>query len=92
MRIGKKLGYTDVCKRSLAKYLSVRFSAIAVVSIDVATFCLHRLTSRGPACVFFFFFFWGEVEISSRTLIPLFYARISPQWLNEMRRLWSNVP
>ena len=39
----------------------------------------------GPA---FFFFF--KVEISLRTLI--LYARISPQWLSELRRLWPNVP
>ena len=31
-----------------------------------------------------------EVEISLRTLIR--YARISPQWLSELRRLWPNVP
>ena len=46
-----------------------------------------------PACPLpppFFFFF--EVEISLRTLIPLFYARIGPQWLSELRRLWPNVP
>ena len=40
-----------------------------------------------PACAFFF-----KVEISSLTLISLSYARISPQWLNELRRLWPNVP
>ena len=28
------------------------------------------------------------VGISLRTLIPLFYARISPQWLSKLRRLW----
>ena len=39
----------------------------------------------------FIFFFFFEVEISSRTLIPL-YARLSPQWLSELRRLWPNVP
>ena len=32
-----------------------------------------------------------EVEISSRTLIQLFYARINPQWLSELRRLWPDV-
>ena len=32
------------------------------------------------------------IIISSRTLIPLLYARISPQWLSELRRLWSSVP
>ena len=29
--------------------------------------------------VLFFFFFFCKVEIGSRTLIPLFHARISPQ-------------
>ena len=32
------------------------------------------------------------VEISSRTLSPLFYAGLSPQWLSELRRLWPNSP
>ena len=41
-----------------------------------------------PACVFFF---PPQVETSSRTLIHL-DARISPQWLRELRRLWPNVP
>ena len=27
------------------------------------------------------------VELSLHTIIPLFYARISPQWLSELRRL-----
>ena len=36
-------------------------------------------------------FFLSEVEISSRTVSPLFYARVSPQWLSELRRLWPNV-
>ena len=38
------------------------------------------------------FFVCLEVEFSSRTLIPLFYARISPQWLSERGRQWPNVP
>ena len=41
-----------------------------------------------PLVLFFFF----KVEISSRTSIPPCYAKISPQWLGEMRRLWPNVP
>ena len=40
----------------------------------------------------FVFVFVFEVEIRSRALIPLFYARVSPQWLSELRRLWPNVP
>ena len=32
-----------------------------------------------------------KVEISSHTLIPL-YARISPQWLSDLRRLWPSFP
>ena len=47
-------------------------------------------------CAFFLLllllFFFFEVEISLRTLIPLLCARISPQWLSELRRLWPNVP
>ena len=43
-----------------------------------------------------FFFFGGGreggVEISSHTLIPLFCARISLQWLSKLRQLWPNVP
>ena len=31
-------------------------------------------------------------EISSRTLNSILYARISPQWLNELRRLRPSVP
>ena len=42
-----------------------------------------------PACAFFFLF--PKVEISSRTLFPLF-ARISPPWLSELRRMWPNAP
>ena len=37
-------------------------------------------------------FFLSEVEISSRTVSPLFYARVSPQWHSELRQLWQNVP
>ena len=33
-----------------------------------------------------------KVAISLRTLIPLFLARISPQWFSELRGLWRNVP
>ena len=31
-------------------------------------------------------------EISSRVPVPLFQARISAQWLSELRRLWMGVP
>ena len=41
-----------------------------------------------PACTFLFCFF--EVEISSRTLIPLFYAKIGPQWQSELQRLHAH--
>ena len=37
-----------------------------------------------PAWAFFCLF---EVEISSCTLIPFFYARISPQWLSKLKQL-----
>ena len=33
-----------------------------------------------------------EVEISPRTLILTLYARVSPQWLRELRRLCLYVP
>ena len=45
----------------------------------------------GTAHFYFFFIylfvvvFFFEVEISSRTLTPLFYARISLQWLSGLR-------
>ena len=42
-----------------------------------------------PARFSFFFF---KVENSSRTLNSTFQARISPQMLSELRRLWLNVP
>ena len=43
--------------------------------------------------LFFLFFFVFEVEISSFAYInSTLYARISPQWLSELRRLWPNVP
>ena len=44
------------------------------------------LTIHSPPALFF------KVEISPHTLIALFYARISPQWLNKLRQLWLNVP
>ena len=43
------------------------------------------------ACAFFSFSFF-EVEVSLRTIIPHFNARISPQWLSWPRWLWLNVP
>ena len=43
-----------------------------------------------PASLFLSFSF--EVEISLCTLIPLFYARISPQWVSKLRWLWLYVP
>ena len=49
--------------------------------------------STTPRLRFFFsFFFFCEVEISSRTLIPLFMTGSVLQWLSELRRLWPNVP
>ena len=39
-----------------------------------------------PACASFFYVYFFEVEISSRTLIPLFMPG-SVQWLTELRRL-----
>ena len=37
-------------------------------------------------------YYFKEVEISSRETNSTLYARISPQWLGERRRLWPNVP
>ena len=60
----------------------VSFSSLARISGE----CSIIHSPPAHFCVCF------EVEISSRTLIPLFYARISPQWLRELRRLWPSVP
>ena len=44
-------------------------------------------------CLFVCFACLFGVEISSRTLIPLFMpGSVSPQWLSELRRLGPNVP
>ena len=69
-------------------------AVVVVVVVVVACFLvcedLGRMFNHSfLACAFFFFFF--EVEISSRTLIRLFNASFSPQWLSELRRLWPNV-
>ena len=40
-----------------------------------------------PACAFFFFS-GDKLAHTNSTL----YARISLQWLSELRRLWPNVP
>ena len=58
--------------------------ALVVVVVAFSSFC-GVFDQSFPACTFL-------CEISSRTLIPLFYARISPQWLSELRRLWPNTP
>ena len=59
----------------------VFFSSLARILGECST--IHSL----PAL-----FIVSIIIISSRTLIPLLYARISPQWLSELRRLWSSVP
>ena len=41
-----------------------------------------------PACAFFFFSNGDQLARTNST----FQARISPQWLSELRRLWPNVP
>ena len=50
--------------------------------------CERMFDHSFPACASFFLF---AVEISSRTLISLFYARISAQWLSKLRRLLTSV-
>ena len=62
---------------------AVRFFSLACD--DLGRMFIHSF----PACAFLSSFF--KVEISSRTLIPLFMPE-SPQWLSEIRRLWSSVP
>ena len=49
-----------------------------------------RFNKPFPARFFFFFFF--KVEISSCALIPPFRLGISPQWLSELRWLWTSCP
>ena len=48
-----------------------------------------------PACVFVFLLFFVVVFFSgdqlARTSSTL-HGRMSPQWLSELRRLWSSVP
>ena len=44
-----------------------------------------------PARTVCFFSGEGGVETIAHSNFTL-YARISPQWLNELKRLWPNVP
>ena len=46
-----------------------------------------RFDDSLPAYAFFF-----RAEIILRTLLPPFGARISPQWLSELKRLWLSIP
>ena len=71
-------------------------SEIQVASADGGLFLacenLERTFDHSwTACAFFSFSFF-EVEVSLRTIIPHFNARISPQWLSWPRWLWLNVP
>ena len=67
------------------------FLACEAFSENVRPF-IHRLRLLSIFC--FFFFGGGQIEvgISSRTLNSTLYARISLQWLSELRRLWLKVP
>ena len=67
------------------KVVVVAFSPLARILGEVRPFILGLRFCFVVVVVF-------HVEISSRTLIPLFYAMISPQWLSELRRLWPNAP
>ena len=58
----------------------VAFSSLAGIFEECSTI-------RSPACAFFFL----SGDEPSHT-DPTLYARISPQWLSELRRLWPNVP
>ena len=78
-------------KRYLPTALSSRLSHIQE-TVMAALSSLAKILGEGsaihsPPALFFFF----KVEISSRTNSTL-WARISPQWLSELRRLWPNVP
>ena len=61
----------------LISMLVLAFSLLARIWGECST--IHSL----PA-----FFF--KAEISSRTLIPLFIAMFSPQWLSGVGQLWPN--
>ena len=63
--------------------LVVAFSSLAGTLGECSI--IHPQPELFEICLF-------EVEINSRILIPLFKARISPQWLSELRRLWLSVP
>ena len=46
---------------------------------------------RSSPKLLIFLFKKKEVEISPRTLNSTPFARITPQWLSELRRLWPNA-
>ena len=59
----------------------VAFSSHAMILGDGHSF---------PACGFFFkYFFNGDQREHTDSS---FYARIGPEWLSELGRLWPNVP
>ena len=64
---------------------------LVVASSWLARILGDCLTIHSPPALFVVVVVVYEVEISSRILIPIFYARISQQWLSELRRLWLSV-
>ena len=51
----------------------------------------RRLPHYSPSALYVSLFFF-KLYISSRTLISTLYARMDPQCLSELRRLWPNDP
>ena len=73
-----------VCSQSevFCSYSILRVVVVVALSLHAWIWGECSIIHSLPALFFFFFF---EVEISARTLIPLFYARISPQSLRGLR-------
>ena len=88
------INITRLCCRHWHIHTShIHFAGVVVVLI--VAFSLHariffeRLDDSFSACSFFFIFLSGD-ELAHTNSTP--EARISPQWLNELIRLWPSVP
>ena len=70
--------------------------SVAFVEVVVAFSSLARISGRlfdlSPRLRLFFFFLLFEVEISSRTLNPLFIPGSVHSGSRALRLLWPNVP
>ena len=67
---------------------------VAVVVVVVVAFpCVRGFVENArhfiPRLRFFFFFLSGDKLAHTKSTLQ---ARISPQWLSELRRLWPSVP